>query len=316
MHATPRGMHKTMAPDAPGAVISDPPNIRLLVQLPQQLQALQADPLADGIYASRIGCFERARGHEVLRPVGGVDPLLLICLAGEGWVQPTAASLGGERRRVVAGDAVWIDGRQPHAYGAAAHAPWSIAWAHLQGRQLAAWQHRLTRGGRWRWRLADVPRAVGAFEALWQGLHGADAGYHGSVACAAWLSAVDALPQAQVGRESVAERLARLLRDDLASNRTLDDFARELGCSASHLLARFRTHWGCPPRHYQIRLRLQRACALLATTPWTVQAIAAEVGYDNALYFSRLFARHVGMSPTAWRQSHEQRDGAMPHQDR
>jgi AraC-like DNA-binding protein len=295
-----------MAPDAPGAVIVDPAHARMLVRLPQELQALPADPLAGGIYASRIGCFERAQGHHVLRPSGGVDPLLLICLAGEGWVQRDAT---GERCRVVTGDAVWIDGRRPHAYGAAPHAPWSIAWTHLRGAQLAAWQQRLAREGRWQWRLADTPTAVAAFEALWHCLHAADAAYHASVACAAWLSAVDALPQPQPGRESAAERLAHRLREHLAANRTLADHARELGCSRSHLLASFRAHWGCPPRHYQIRLRLQRACVLLETTPWPVQAIAAEVGYDDALYFSRLFARHVGTSPTAWRQQHRQGSG-------
>ena len=30
--------------------------------------------------------------------------------------------------------------------------------------------------------------------------------------------------------------------------------------------------------------------------------IAAEVGYDNSLYFSRIFKKHIGMSPSEYRK--------------
>ena len=52
---------------------------------------------------------------------------------------------------------------------------------------------------------------------------------------------------------------------------------------------------------YILSLRLANAQSLLDTTDYTVTQIAALVGYENPLYFSRLFKKHLGMSPQTYR---------------
>lgn len=41
---------------------------------------------------------------------------------------------------------------------------------------------------------------------------------------------------------------------------------------------------------------------LLETTDYNISEVAAAVGYDNALYFSRLFRKHIGVSPSEYRK--------------
>ncbi len=48
-------------------------------------------------------------------------------------------------------------------------------------------------------------------------------------------------------------------------------------------------------------MRLSRAKELLTLTPRSVEDIAATVGFDDPYYFSRLFRRKEGMSPTQFR---------------
>ena len=48
---------------------------------------------------------------------------------------------------------------------------------------------------------------------------------------------------------------------------------------------------------------INNAMNLLDDTNYSIEKIANSVGYDNALYFSRLFSKHVGMSPREYRKS-------------
>ena len=48
--------------------------------------------------------------------------------------------------------------------------------------------------------------------------------------------------------------------------------------------------------------RIEKACELLETTAASVAEVAERVGFADATYFSRVFAREKKMSPLAWRR--------------
>jgi AraC-like DNA-binding protein len=50
------------------------------------------------------------------------------------------------------------------------------------------------------------------------------------------------------------------------------------------------------------RLRLERACQMLASTHETIKSIAHSVGYSNPRYFKKKFTRQYGMPPSAYRK--------------
>ena len=53
---------------------------------------------------------------------------------------------------------------------------------------------------------------------------------------------------------------------------------------------------------YLNRLRILRAQEYLANTPDSITLIAMQVGYSDAAYFSRVFRKQVGQSPSDFRK--------------
>ena len=65
---------------------------------------------------------------------------------------------------------------------------------------------------------------------------------------------------------------------------------------------RFKLATGMTPMEYIQTLRIEEAKHLLETTAGPIEAVAEEVGYDDAAFFSRLFRRSVNLTPAQYRR--------------
>ncbi len=82
--------------------------------------------------------------------------------------------------------------------------------------------------------------------------------------------------------------------------------AAQANVSPSHFFALFKRRIGSAPIDYFTRLRMQRACHLLKQTSLSVKEIAAELGYDDPFYFSRVFKSVNRMAPSDYRTAQEE----------
>jgi AraC-like DNA-binding protein len=104
------------------------------------------------------------------------------------------------------------------------------------------------------------------------------------------------------------DTLARLCRArDMLSDMpdrqpTIDDVAREAGMSVFHFIRQFSALFGQTPHQYRIRARLDRAKESLALGNASVTDVCLDVGFSSLGSFSHLFARRVGMPPSAYRR--------------
>jgi AraC-like DNA-binding protein len=78
--------------------------------------------------------------------------------------------------------------------------------------------------------------------------------------------------------------------------------AAQAHLSRAHFCFCFTRQFGVPPRAYAMRLRLHRAAQLLTNHEFAVYQVAQNVGCPDAFYFSRLFRKHYGQSPTQFRR--------------
>lgn len=81
----------------------------------------------------------------------------------------------------------------------------------------------------------------------------------------------------------------------------LADLARASGLSERSLLRRFRQATGDSPSTYLQLLRVEEARRQLESSRLGLEAITRAVGYEDVSSFSRLFRRHTGLSPGAYR---------------
>lgn len=103
-------------------------------------------------------------------------------------------------------------------------------------------------------------------------------------------------------RSEVIGQAKRYINQHFREPVSLEDVAREVHLSPFYLSRLFKEKEGVNFVDYLTRLRLEEAKQLLAQTNDTVAAIAEQVGYAEANYFSRIFRRHFGMSPSEYRE--------------
>jgi signal transduction histidine kinase/AraC-like DNA-binding protein len=80
------------------------------------------------------------------------------------------------------------------------------------------------------------------------------------------------------------------------------DLAQHVALSEDYLTDCFRKELGVTPITYVNRYRINQAKLLLTETYKTITEIALDVGFSDSSYFSRVFRRETGMSPTDYRQ--------------
>lgn len=102
-------------------------------------------------------------------------------------------------------------------------------------------------------------------------------------------------------RDRTLQTSLHLIHSAYHSELKIPELAKAEQLSNSRFIELFRRQTGLSPTAYLIRLRLQAACDLLENTDISVQQIASMVGYPDSHFFSKLFKKHMGTSPSAYR---------------
>lgn len=86
---------------------------------------------------------------------------------------------------------------------------------------------------------------------------------------------------------------------------TIAELADASGLSISYFRKVFTETYGIAPVRYITLLRIAHARKLLAETRMSVSDIAEASGFTDVYYFSRIFTKSTGLSPTAYRKNYE-----------
>lgn len=102
-----------------------------------------------------------------------------------------------------------------------------------------------------------------------------------------------------------AEKVASYIRKYHTQPISSADICRHFCCSRSHLSLLFNRHMGKSIREYINELRMTDAEFLLLNSDLTVSEIAFSVGFSDSNYFSLLFKKHTGVSPTKYKKQYK-----------
>lgn len=102
-----------------------------------------------------------------------------------------------------------------------------------------------------------------------------------------------------------ASRARELIKQSVARDREIPPIQELLGStgySYAHLCRAFRGRYGISPLKYVHALRVSRAKMLLSDTGLSISEIAYRVGFNDTNYFTQLFKKMTGLTPSAFRR--------------
>ncbi|MBI2512782.1 MAG: AraC family transcriptional regulator [Opitutae bacterium] len=296
---------KLEAADLPAPMADGFPGERLTILSPAVLRRAKALPGSRGLCVTHTGRFDHVRGHSVVRPHGRPEHVLILCLkgAGRGHLDGAGWSLHG-------GQGVVLPPQLPHDYAADPANPWTLIWFHFAG----TWAEEYARivGGAGRHRKFSVHQIevlIEAFEDCYRHVLGGytDSDLIGlSTSFAHFLglcrtSQRPADPRRRHTEDRVL-RTIRFMRENLSRPISLEELARAAGLSIPHYSTTFKRQMNCSPIEFLTRLRLQKACERIEATCDTIAQIGYAVGFNDPLYFSRVFRRHMSIPASEYRQ--------------
>ncbi len=97
-------------------------------------------------------------------------------------------------------------------------------------------------------------------------------------------------------------RLKAFVESQLSQPIRVADLSAVVGLSSTHFSRAFGRSFGEPPHVYLIQRRLDRARHLMLTSDIPLSDVAAACGFSDQAHFCRLFRRHTGRTPAAWRR--------------
>lgn len=104
-------------------------------------------------------------------------------------------------------------------------------------------------------------------------------------------------------RKYVVEQIIDYIEDHYSEKISLDQIAENMYLSPFYVSRIFKSETGNAPIRHLINIRLEKAKELLeGGYEGSIQEVAAQVGYDDAYHFSKLFKKRYGISPSQARQ--------------
>lgn len=92
------------------------------------------------------------------------------------------------------------------------------------------------------------------------------------------------------------------IKNNYAGKITVADIAKEVNLSESHLFSLFKKELGTSPIAYLTSYRLSIAAGMLQNSNQTIAQIANAVGFEDSIYFNKLFRKTYQMSPSKYRK--------------
>jgi transcriptional regulator GlxA family with amidase domain len=118
----------------------------------------------------------------------------------------------------------------------------------------------------------------------------------------AWQAGFAIVPLKTEHSDETISRAQEWLHENFHQTFPLEAPARRVGMSLRNFVRRFQQATGDSPLIYLQKLRIAAAKRLLEGDQRTMQEISDAVGYQDAAFFRKLFERHTGVTPSAYRR--------------
>ena len=281
-----------------------------MIVLPKKILAeIKKNSLINQLYVTDIGFFPRAKFHFRERNNGSRQYILIYCMEGQGVID-----VADDKVELKPNSFYIIPPNVKHAYYAVQKDPWSIYWMHFAGPQsenlFERFKGRNSPAARF---ITFEERRVNLFENLIDVL---EDGYSSDniefVNISLWQLIGSFIYNGyftEIGKEKaegdIINTSIKYMKKHLGEPLKVNTIASHFNYSNSHFFSLFKKKTGYSPIHYFNHLKIQKACQLLSFTDMSVKEISYSLGYEDPLYFSRLFKKIMNISPLQYRSEYK-----------
>ncbi|MGQ1783955.1 MULTISPECIES: AraC family transcriptional regulator [unclassified Saccharicrinis] len=267
-------------------------------------KSIQAESRINDLYITHIGHFPNAKGHYRNRPFGCSQYILIYCRSGEGWI-----ILDDQKYILQQNQYFIIPPKTKCSYGANDSNPWDNYWIHYTGKNAINYSPTCSKP-------ITIPESkysrledrLIVFEEMLQNMEqfsNFESVVFANVSLKYFLTTLKHIDCYRISQEvSIKDHVntaVTYMKNNLTKRLTLKALSEVCQCSESNLYKVFMKKMRCSPIEYFLQQKMQRACRYLSSTHLKIKDIAYELGYDDPYYFSRLFTKHIGKSPTQYR---------------
>lgn len=281
-----------------------------LIVLPKKIitDFLTKDPITRQVYITDIGYYPKAHFHYVERSAGIGQHILIYCVEGKGWID-----IHKKKLDIGPSQFITIPAHTPHRYSASEKDPWTIYWIHFKGDISAHIVDLVLQNAKnFQPQVTYSENRIRLFREIYANLekgYSADNLRYVNMIFYHFLSSLlydDKFNYIENKNEPdiLAETIA-LMQQKVHEVLSLNELAAVAKLSVSHFSAVFRKKTGYAPIEYFNHLKVQKACQYLLLSAMPVKQIAASLGMDDPYYFSRMFTKLMGASPTDYRRRNE-----------
>ncbi|MDE7345718.1 MAG: AraC family transcriptional regulator [Muribaculaceae bacterium] len=271
------------------------------------LDIMDKDPLSQILHVTDIGYYPKARHHYRRRETPIDQYIFIYCIEGRGWYE-----IDGIRYDVEENQYFILPAGMPHTYAASEDSPWTIYWAHFRGsyaKYFVASDHNpqtiapsMDSG---------IFNRINLFEEVLNTLNDSFAIENIRYAVSLFHHFLESIRYFRLYRKvgntkhdsDVVECTLHFLNENMEKHITLGEIADYSGFSSSYLSAMFKKRTGCSPLTYLNILKIKRACELIDNTDMKINQISYKLGFNDPFYFSRLFTKIMGKSPTQYKHT-------------
>ena len=242
--------------------------------------------------------------YDTIRPAGRMDWQLLYLCNGSAHLTIDAIS-----RTLPEGTLILYEpGRAQYYYYLLEENP-AVYWLHFSGKDIPGLLFSLGFSGLVSYTVAPRKAYTDLFDQIIRELQLKQPNFSALANAYAWQllaqmgRCLDGHRLENIEEENHLEQIVQMIHQDYGKNHTIEGYAEMCNVSVGWFIRNFKDFTGLTPQQYIVRVRINKAKELLAYSAYNVGEIGTIVGYENPLYFSRVFSNAVGMPPREYRKT-------------
>ncbi|MDQ5929228.1 MAG: hypothetical protein QG594_1006 [Bacteroidota bacterium] len=265
---------------------------------------LSSNLFFQNLFPDAIGYFPNAKHHNRSRKNGINEYILLYCLAGEGWIKCSEKTI-----KLTPNTGFIIPKNTAHKYGSSLKEAWSIYWVHFEGTYAQTFYERFSASGNESVKIAYDESLIKLLNEMIALLESDFTNEKVELTHFKLIAFLSSLSYSNALNNTIADAVSlsiNYMKTHLNQLLSIEILANQACYSISRYSELFKQKTGYAPIQFFIRLKIQKSCEYLYFTNLTIKEICKEVGFEDPYYFSRMFKKQLGLSPSAYRKNRKE----------